>query len=101
MKYAGVSPLEIRIQVFEQTGEKPGVIVEWKDNGHGVPEEKLPQIFERFYRCDESRSEKGGGIGLYVVKYIMERHGGSARAESGGTGRGSKFFIIIPRYGRE
>ena len=71
MKYAGVSPLEIRIQVFEQTGEKPGVIVEWKDNGHGVPEEKLPQIFERFYRCDESRSEKGGGIGLYVVKYIM------------------------------
>src|SRR5699024_2435637 len=77
VKYAGVRPLEIRIQVFEQTGEKPGVIVEWKDNGHGVPEEKLPQIFERFYRCDESRSEKGGGIGLYVVKYIMERHGGS------------------------
>ncbi len=94
MKYAGVRPLEIRIQVFEQTGEKPGVIVEWKDNGHGVPEEKLPQIFERFYRCDESRSEKGGGIGLYVVKYIMERHGGSAKAENDG---GLKIQLFFPK----
>lgn len=94
VKYAGVSPLEIRIQVFEQTGEKPGVIVEWKDNGHGVPEEKLPQIFERFYRCDESRSEKGGGIGLYVVKYIMERHGGSAKAENDG---GLKIQLFFPK----
>ena len=95
MKYAGVRPpLEIRIQVFEQTGEKPGVIVEWKDNGHGVPEEKLPQIFERFYRCDESRSEKGGGIGLYVVKYIMERHGGSVKAENDG---GLKIQLFFPK----
>ena len=94
VKYAGVRPLEIRIQVFEQTGEKPGVIVEWKDNGHGVPEEKLPQIFERFYRCDESRSEKGGGIGLYVVKYIMERHGGSAKAENDG---GLKIQLFFPK----
>ncbi len=94
VKYAGVSPLEIRIQVFEQTGEKPGVIVEWKDNGHGVPEEKLPQIFERFYRCDESRSEKGGGIGLYVVKYIMERHGGSVKAENDG---GLKIQLFFPK----
>ena len=94
VKYAGVRPLEIRIQVFEQTGEKHGVIVEWKDNGHGVPEEKLPQIFERFYRCDESRSEKGGGIGLYVVKYIMERHGGSAKAENDG---GLKIQLFFPK----
>lgn len=94
VKYAGVRPLEIRIQVFEQTGEKPGVIVEWKDNGHGVPEEKLPQIFERFYRCDESRSEKGGGIGLYVVKYIMERHGGSVKAENDG---GLKIQLFFPK----
>lgn len=94
VKYAGVSPLEIRIQVFEQTGEKPGVIVEWKDNGHGVPEEKLPQIFERFYRCDESRSEKDGGIGLYVIKYIMERHGGSAKAENDG---GLKIQLFFPK----
>lgn len=94
VKYAGVRPLEIRIQVFEQTGEKHGVIVEWKDNGHGVPEEKLPQIFERFYRCDESRSEKGGGIGLYVVKYIMERHGGSVKAENDG---GLKIQLFFPK----
>ncbi|OKY91634.1 MAG: hypothetical protein BHV65_16025 [Alistipes sp. 58_9_plus] len=44
---------------------------------------------------------KGFGLGLYYVRTVAERHGGSARAESGGTGRGSKFFIIIPRYGRE
>ena len=94
VKDTGGSPLEIRIQGVEQTGEKPGVIVEWKDNEHGVPEEKLPQIFERFYRCDESRSEKGGGIGLYVVKYIMERHGGSAKAENDG---GLKIQLFFPK----
>ena len=47
-----------------------------------MPEEKLPRIFDRFYRCDEARTIKGSGVGLYIVKYIMERHGGTAEAEN-------------------
>lgn len=107
MKYAGVCPVEISIRISEtesvrlkdpQPGqespeEKNCIAVEWKDNGRGVPEEKLPKIFERFYRCDEARSEKGSGIGLYVVKYIMERHHGEVRAENDG---GLKIQLFFP-----
>lgn len=57
-------------------------MLEWKYKGTGVPEEKLPRIFDRFYRCDEARTIKGSGAGLYIVKYIMERHGGTAEAEN-------------------
>ena len=68
--------------------------MEWKDNGKGVPEEKLPRIFERFYRCDESRQEKGSGVGLYVVQYIMRCHHGEATAENDG---GLKIRLAFPR----
>ena len=56
MKYAMVEPVEIDITVSETESE---IKLEWKDNGNGVPEEKLGRIFERFYRCDESRQKKG------------------------------------------
>lgn len=78
IKYAKVCPVKIDIRIYENL--EKGVILEWKDNGTGVPEEKLPHIFERFYRCDESRNEKGSGVGLYVVKYIMECHKGTVKA---------------------
>lgn len=59
-------------------------MLEWKDNGAGVPEEKLPHIFERFYRCDEARTTKGSGVGLYVVKWIAEQYGGKVTAANEG-----------------
>lgn len=82
MKYAEVIPVEIKIHIYE---EESGVVMEWTDNGQGVPKDKLDSIFERFYRCDEARNKKGSGVGLYVVKYIVEQHGGSiiARNEGG------------------
>ena len=79
MKYAGTTPVEIFIHIYET---EDAVIMDWKDNGAGVPEEKLGEIFKRFYRCDESRSQKGSGVGLYVVKYIMEQQGGEITAEN-------------------
>lgn len=79
LKYAQVKPVEIRVSVVR---EEKGVKIEWKDNGQGVPTEKLGRIFERFYRCDEARSEKGSGVGLYVVQYIMKKHQGNATAEN-------------------
>lgn len=79
MKYAEMIPLKIRIYIYE---EESKVIMEWSDNGKGVPEEKLESIFERFYRCDEARTKKGSGVGLYVVKYIVEQHGGDVTAQN-------------------
>lgn len=53
------------------------------DNGRGVPPEQLPHLFERFWRGDSARSSKGGegsGLGLYIVQYIVQAHGGTVAA---------------------
>lgn len=79
-KYAETTPLRMKIEL-ERT--KKGVSICFRDNGVGVPEEKLPFIFDKFYRGDESRNKKeGNGLGLYIVKYLMESMGGSVRAEN-------------------
>lgn len=79
-KYAEMTPLRIEI-LLEKTPK--GVSVCFQDNGAGVPEEKLPYIFDEFYRGDESRNKKeGNGLGLYIVKYLTEAMGGSVRAEN-------------------
>lgn len=60
--------------------------------------DQIQRIFDRFYRCDESRSEKGSGVGLYVVKYIAERHGGRIEAQNEG---GLKLVLTFPAAGSE
>ena len=97
-KYAGVVHVQIDVSIKE---EENYLILEWKDNGQGVPKDKLPRIFERFYRCDESRTEKGSGVGLYVVKYIMERHCGMVKAENDSGLKISLYFPKSEEKGRE
>ncbi len=64
---------------------KKGYCLLVRDDGVGVPEKKLPFIFEEFYRGDESRNKKeGNGLGLYIVKYLVEAMGGRVRAENAG-----------------
>lgn len=69
-----------------------------EDDGIGIPEEELPFIFERFYRADKSRNRDtgGAGIGLAVVKSVINAHGGSITAESR-PGQGSRFRITLPK----
>jgi signal transduction histidine kinase len=77
------------------TATPEAVVISVKDNGPGVPPEHLPHIFERFYKADASRQALGGsGLGLSIVKAIVERHGGtiSARNDSGAV-----FDITLPR----
>lgn len=79
-KYGERMPLRIKIEL-EKTPK--GLSICFRDNGVGVPEEKLPYIFDEFYRGDESRNKKeGNGLGLYIVKYLMGAMGGSVRAEN-------------------
>jgi two-component system heavy metal sensor histidine kinase CusS len=65
------------------------------DNGCGVAPEHLPRVFDRFYRADSSRSSDGAGLGLALVKSIVDLHGGSAGMESE-VGRGTTVTLIFP-----
>jgi signal transduction histidine kinase len=67
-----------------------------RDTGTGVPPEHLPHIFDRFYKADPSRAATGSGLGLSIVKAIVERHGGRVTAE-GSLGEGTVFEITLPR----
>jgi CheY-like chemotaxis protein len=68
------------------------------DNGVGITADMLPRIFEMFIQADQSleRSHGGLGIGLTLVKRLVELHGGSITASSDGRGRGSKFVVRLP-----
>jgi signal transduction histidine kinase len=72
-------------------------IIHFKDNGLGIPEGDLDKVFERFYRVDKARSRKmgGAGLGLSLVKTIIDKHRGSIRVESL-LGSGSDFIVKIP-----
>lgn len=72
-----------------------------EDTGQGVAPEHLPYLFERFYRVDTARDRVhgGSGIGLAIVRSIVEAHGGKVRAESRGRGYGALFTVELPRHG--
>ena len=72
------------------------VKVSVRDSGIGIPEEHLPHIFERFYKVDRSRRDHGSGLGLSIVKYIVQAHGGEVGVESR-EGEGSTFSFTVPR----
>ena len=79
------------------TGESaPGSIcVRIRDEGIGIPEDKQAHIFERFYQCDESHQEKGHGLGLSIVKRILELLGGQIACQSQ-LGKGTEMVVALP-----
>jgi len=78
------------------------VIVRIRNTGLGVSSEEINRIFERFYKVDKSRSfdVKGAGLGLYIVKSIIEMHGGQITAKSE-EGKYTEFIFWLPlQYGK-
>jgi signal transduction histidine kinase len=86
--------------MIQLTAERDGAAVEVtiKDTGVGIPPEKLNAIFELFTQVDQSleRSQGGLGIGLTIVRRLIEMHGGTVAARSAGSGRGSEFVVRLP-----
>src|SRR5262249_18251549 len=69
-----------------------------RDTGQGIPPDELPRIFDRLFRGDRSRAERGLGLGLSFVKAIVEAHGGTVAVESE-PGQGSTFTVSLPAEG--
>lgn len=83
----------IDIKLSHQDNE---AVVSVKDSGIGISSEKINMIFDRFYRTDESRGvTEGSGLGLSIVKAIIERHGGRIEVKSE-PGKGSSFIVYLP-----
>jgi CheY-like chemotaxis protein len=80
----------------EQDGDE--VIVKVRDTGIGIPADKLPRIFDIFMQVDRSleRSQGGLGIGLTLVRQLVQMHGGSVEVRSDGPGKGSEFIVRLP-----
>jgi PAS domain S-box-containing protein len=81
---------------LENAGDRVRIAVE--DTGKGIAPEFLPYVFDRFRQADSThtRSHGGLGLGLTIVRELVERHGGSVRAESAGEGAGATFVVTLP-----
>ena len=88
--------VDVRVSVVGSTVE---MMV--RDTGEGISRDFLPYLFDRFRQADSSASRRHGGLGLglALVRQIIELHGGSVLAESAGAGRGATFFLRIPLAG--
>jgi signal transduction histidine kinase/DNA-binding response OmpR family regulator len=80
--------------------EEESVVLRVRDTGVGISSELVPQVFDLFTQAERtlSRSEGGLGIGLTMVKRLVEMHGGSVEARSDGPGRGSEFIVRLPAH---
>lgn len=93
VKYRNENNPMLEISTFTRDN---GVYVCISDNGIGIEEKELKNVFEGFYRVDSSRSIKGSGLGLGIVKQIVEKHGGKIWLKSEGLGKGTTAIIYLP-----
>jgi len=95
------SPMGGHIQIELQQAQA-GVVLRVADNGDGISPEFLPHVFERFRQADgaSGRPWSGLGIGLAIVRHIVELHGGTVEAFSPGLGQGSTFVVVLPSSDR-
>lgn len=90
---------EVRVVVSVSAADEKRVTVRVADQGIGIPQSQLKRIFRRFYRVPDRfmARVKGTGLGLFIVKSVVKKHGGDVYAESAGPGHGSTFTVQLPR----
>ncbi|WP_149204957.1 sensor histidine kinase [Actinotalea subterranea] len=84
--------------VLGATAGAGAVVLSVSDTGEGIAAEHLPHVFERFYRADSARDRASGGsgVGLAIVKALVEAHDGRVEARSAGAGSGARFLVTLP-----
>lgn len=89
-----IDPPRIQLRLHVSGGEAE---ISVQDNGIGIPEQAIPRLFEKFYRVDDPQLRVGGtGIGLYLVRQVVDAHGGRIAVESP-SNAGTRFRITLPR----
>jgi len=85
----------VTIRLFSEGAQ---AVIEVEDSGQGIAPEFLPRVFDRFSQADSTRTRTHGGLGLglAIVRYITEQHGGRVRADSAGPDQGSVFRVELP-----
>jgi signal transduction histidine kinase len=91
IKYGGGNPVTVRVR-----GEDGTAVVEVEDRGAGIPSEDQARIFERFERASKGHKKASLGLGLYIVRSLVEAHGGTVGVRSE-PGKGSTFIVELPR----
>lgn len=96
VKYSGE---ELKISIRVRNLNEKTVVISIKDSGIGISPAELKRIFKRFYRVPSplTQKTKGTGLGLFLVRSIIKKHGGRISAESRGEGKGSIFIIQLPK----
>jgi signal transduction histidine kinase len=92
------TPAGGHIIVAAQWGSQQSIQISIKDTGMGISTEDMLHIFERFYRCDPSRSRTGTGLGLSFARAIARAHGGDITVRSE-PDKGSTFVVVLPKTG--
>ncbi|MBD5543547.1 MAG: HAMP domain-containing histidine kinase [Lachnospiraceae bacterium] len=100
-KYAGngnsrqAGSIEVSVKTQVAGGKNREAVICFEDYGPGIPDEDMPFIFEKFYRGKNAGTEEGAGLGLYIVKYIMEQMDGSVEAANTGEGLSVSLHLKI------
>ena len=94
------SDKEIKVKVEVSSPDSNVISFKVTDQGVGIPRGHLKEIFKRFYRVPlrVAAMVKGTGLGLFIVRSVVTKHGGKTFAESPGEGLGSTFTILLPRF---
>ncbi|HUF94302.1 MAG TPA: ATP-binding protein [Candidatus Limnocylindria bacterium] len=92
------TPDKGRVDVRLAEGEH-GAVVTVADTGRGITADVLPHIFERFRQSDTTATTPGLGLGLSIVRHLVETHGGTIEAASAGAGQGATFVVTLPLGG--
>jgi two-component system, OmpR family, sensor histidine kinase SenX3 len=95
IKYSGE---HVRVDVELEQTDTASVTLRVRDHGIGIPPSEQKRIFKRFYRIPGAMATRvnGTGLGLFIVRSVVARHGGKVHAESGGPGQGSTFVVQLP-----
>jgi two-component system, OmpR family, sensor histidine kinase SenX3 len=95
IKYSGP---QVKVSVELEHTETSQATLRVRDQGVGIPQTELKRIFKRFYRARDivTTRVKGTGLGLFIVRSVIARHGGKVFAESAGPGHGSTFTVELP-----